>query len=120
MAFPATYSFNYYKGDTYNFVIRPKNSDGSAFDLNNFSEATFTIASSRGDNPDFSVEAGADINTESDVVVCGIVPSVGLTLNAGQYVYDVAIVNTDATPDIVYTLLTGVITVTEQVSGAAP
>lgn len=119
MAFPAIYSFPYYKGDTNQFVIRPKNSDGSAFDLSDFTVASFTIASARGDNPSFSVEADADVNTSSNIVTCTIEPSVGATLDAGQYVYDVEIVNTTANPDIVYTLLTGVITVTEQVSGAA-
>lgn len=119
MAFPAIYSFAYYKGDTNQFVIRPKNSDGSAFDLSDFSQASFTIASSRGNNPDFSTSADADVNTSSNIVTCTIEPSVGSTLSAGQYVYDVEIVNTLANPDIVYTLLTGIITVTEQVSGAA-
>jgi hypothetical protein len=119
MAFPGVYSFAYYKGDTSQFVIRPKNSDGSAFDLTNFTTAAFTIASARGDNPSFSVAANADVNTSTNIVTCTIEPSIGLTLSEGRYVYDVEIINTTASPDIVYTLLTGIITVTEQVSGAA-
>jgi hypothetical protein len=43
MAFPATYNFSYYRGDTNQFVIRPKNSDGSAFDLDGY-DADFFIA----------------------------------------------------------------------------
>ena len=33
MAFPGTYNFNYYRGDTNEFVISPKNSDGTTFQL---------------------------------------------------------------------------------------
>ena len=52
MAFPGTYNFSYYKGDTNEFVIRPKNASGSAFDLTGYT-AAFFIASARGDNPAF-------------------------------------------------------------------
>jgi hypothetical protein len=31
MAFPGSYNFNYYRGDTAEFVIRPKTANGSAF-----------------------------------------------------------------------------------------
>jgi len=41
---------------------------------------------------------------------------VGSTLDAGTYVYDVQITSG---PSVIYTLITGTITVTEQVSGAA-
>ncbi len=115
MAFPGTYNFNYYKGDTNEFVIRPKNADGSAFDLAGYT-ADFFIATSRGDNPTLSVEGQAVVNSSSDIVTCTILPSVGASLNAGTYVYDVEITSG---PNVVYTLLTGTITVTEQVSGAA-
>lgn len=115
MAFPGTYNFNYYKADTAQFVIRPKNANGSNFDLAGYT-ADFYIASSRGDNPTFSVEADAIVNSVSDIVTCTILPSVGATLNAGTYVYDVEITSG---PEVVYTLLTGTITVTEQVTGAA-
>jgi hypothetical protein len=114
MAFPGTYNFNYYKGDTNEFVIRPKTSNGGAFDLTGYT-AEFFIASSRGDNPTFSVEADAVVNTVSDIVTCTIQSEVGSTLNAGTFVYDVEIQNGLQ----VYTLLTGTITVTEQVTGAA-
>ena len=36
MAFPATYDFNYYKGDTFEFRIYPKKNDGTVFDLSSF------------------------------------------------------------------------------------
>ena len=115
MAFPGTYNFNYYKGDTAEFVIRPKNPNGSNFDLDGYT-ALFYIASSRGDNPSFSVQAQAVVNTTSDIVTCTILPNVGSTLDAGTYVYDVEV---SANTSTVYTLLTGNITVTEQVTGAS-
>ena len=114
MAFPGTYNFSYYKGDTNQFVIRPKTSNGGNFDLAGYT-ADFFIASSRGNNPTFRVEAQAVVDAGSDIVTCTILPGVGGTLNAGTYVYDVEIVSG---PSLVFTLLTGTITVTEQVSGA--
>ena len=115
MAFPGTYNFSYYKGDTSEFVIRPKNSDGSSFDLTGYT-ADFFIASSRGNTPSFRVEAQAVVSAVNDTVTCTILPGVGGTLNAGVYVYDVEITSG---PSTIFTLVTGNITVTEQVTGAA-
>ena len=115
MAFPGTYNFSYYKGDTNEFVIRPKNSSGSAFDLTGYS-ADFFIASARGDNPTFSVEAQAVVSAVNDTITCTILPGVGNTLDAGSYVYDVQISSGAA---LIFTVITGTITVTEQVTGAA-
>lgn len=116
MAFPGIYSFSYYKGDTFEFVIRPKNSDGTSFDLSDFDQALFTIATTRGAAT--SIAAIATIDTSTDTITCTISSSVGSTLTAPQYVYDIEITDTTTNPDIVYTLLTGVISVTDQVSGA--
>ena len=115
MAFPGTYNFNYYKGDTNQFVIRPKTSNGGAFDLTGY-DSEFFIATSRGDNPTYSVEAQAVVDATNDTVTCTILPGVGGTLDAGTYVYDVQIANGAS---LIFTLLTGTITVTEQVTGAA-
>ena len=115
MAFPGSFSFSYYKGDTFEFVIRPKNSDGSAFDLENYT-ANFFIASARGDSPTFSVEAQAVVDEATNIVTCTILPGVGVQLDAGTYVYDVEVENGAS---LVFTLVTGTVTVTEQVSGAA-
>jgi hypothetical protein len=115
MAFPGTYNFSYYKGDTNEFVIRPKNSSGAAFDLTGYT-AAFFIASARGDNPSFSVEAQAVVSAVNDTVTCTILPGVGGTLDAGSYVYDVQITSG---PSTIYTIVTGTISVTEQVTGAA-
>ena len=115
MAFPGTYNFSYYKGDTSEFVIRPKNSDGSSFDLTGYT-ADFFIASSRGNTPSFRVEAQAVVSAVNDTVTCTILPGVGGTLNAGTFVYDVEITSG---PSTIFTLVTGNITVTEQVTGAS-
>jgi hypothetical protein len=49
MAFPGTYNFNYYRGDRNEFIVRPKNTDGSPFDLGDYGlVGSFTIADKRG------------------------------------------------------------------------
>lgn len=62
MAFPATYNIQYYKGDTYQFVIKPKDSTGNPFVMP-ASEytANFYIATSRGDAPTQSLSGSASI-----------------------------------------------------------
>jgi hypothetical protein len=113
MAFPSTYDFNYYRGDTAQFVARPKNAnDGSSFELTDYS-ASFTIANQRGSGAT-QYEADAVVNELSDIVTCTITPTVGRTLAAGTYVYDVEIENGVE----IYTLLTGTITVTDDITGA--
>jgi hypothetical protein len=116
MAFPGTYNFNYYRGDTAEFVVRPKTSNGSAFDLTNYT-ASFTIANRRGSTGSQSA-AEATVNTSTDIITCTITPSVGRTLSAGTYVYDVQITDTVANPDVIFTVLTGSITVTDDITGA--
>lgn len=113
MAFPATYNISLYSGDTYEFVISPKNSDGTAFDLSTFT-ASMKIATSRGSSPTFSTTAQTVINTTLNTVTCTILPGVNNSLTSGTtYVYDVQISNGSTR---VYTLLTGNITITEDVS----
>jgi hypothetical protein len=113
MAFPSTYNFNYYRGDTTQFVTRPKNAnDGSSFDLTGYS-ANFTIANQRGASGT-QYEASSVVNATTDIVTCTITPAVGRTLAAGSYVYDIEIDNGVQ----IYTLLTGTITVTDDISGA--
>lgn len=126
MAFPSTYNFSYYKGDTFEFRIYPKNSNGSAFDLSTYAatatppgETKFTIATARGaagasSNP---VAGSAVISLSDNSIVCTITPEKGLLLNAGTtYYYDVQISKSSGA--IVYTLLTGSISVTDHISGA--
>jgi hypothetical protein len=111
MAFPGTYNFNYYRGDTFQFIVRPKDAQGDQFDLTGYT-ATFTIASSRGATPTNFYAATATVNTVDDIVTCTISAGTGQNLvPATSWVYDVQI--TDATN--VYTLLTGNITSTDDV-----
>ncbi len=113
MAFPATFNISLYSGDTYEFVIRPKNSDGTNFDLTTFT-ASMRIASSRGSSPTFSTTAQTTVNTTLNTITCTILPGVNNSLTPGTtYVYDVQITNGSTR---VYTLLTGNITITEDVT----
>lgn len=51
MAFPATYNISYYAGDTYQFVIKPKNSNGSSFSMpSTIYTPKFYISQARGAN----------------------------------------------------------------------
>jgi hypothetical protein len=113
MAFPGTFNFNYYEGDRYEFSISPKNSDGSAFDLANYT-SQFKIGTSRGPG---ATQFTALATISEGQVFCTILPEVGRTLVAGTpYVYDVEI--SKQAGAFVFTLLTGNITVTADVSGA--
>ena len=118
MAFPGTYNINYYKGDTYEFRIYPKDAAGDPFELTGYiGSETFTIANARGDSATTTVFAYADI--VDDHVLCAIRPADGANLVAGTtYYYDVQIDKTGGNYDEIFTLLTGTITVTDHVSGA--
>lgn len=127
MAFPGTYNISYYKGDTLEFKIYPKDTSGAAFNLSQYavpvSDTTdlgyFTISNYAGPEqvgkPKEVVEGYAAI--EGDYVICAITPTAGAELAAGTaYVYDVQIKKTASPYNLVYTLLSGSITVTEQVT----
>jgi hypothetical protein len=122
MAYPATYDIKYYRGDTLEFRVFPKNASGAAFDLSTFNNAKFTIADARGDGAT-RLNGFAEIRTDSvnnlSYIVCAILPGLGTQLDPNvQYVYDVE-VSKNATPyPYVYTLVTGTISVTDHVSGA--
>lgn len=111
MAFPATYNLNIYSGDTYEFVVVPRNSDGSDFSLTGYT-ATMFIAQTRGATTKTQVQT--TVNTTLNTVTCTILPGVSGALSPSiTYVYDVQISNGS---DKVYTLLTGNVSVTEDVS----
>ena len=116
MAFPGTYNFNYYRGDTYQFIIRPKSANGATFPLDDYEDnVVFTIANIRGSSG-IQIAATATVDTAQDIVTCTITPTQGRELSAGTtYVYDVQI---DNGASVVYTLLTGSITVTDDITGA--
>ena len=113
MAFPGTYNFNYYRGDTFNFTISPKDSDGVAFPLSGYT-ATFTIATARGAGATQYAGTTA-VNTSTNVITCTIPANIGRNLVGGStYVYDVQI----ASGSIIYSLLTGTISSTDDITGA--
>jgi hypothetical protein len=116
MAFPGSYNFSYYRGDTATFVVRPKTSTGSAFDLTGYT-ASFVIANRRG-STGTQYTGTATVDASTDIVTCTITPPVGRTLAAGSYVYDVQITNVTPNPDIIYTILNGTVTVTDDITGA--
>jgi hypothetical protein len=119
MAFPGTYNFSYYRGDTFEFVISPKSANGTTFSLDSFtgsgSAANFKIATVRGSAGSPQKTASAVVNSTLDTVTCTITPTVGRQLTAGSYVYDVEIISTTG---IIHTLVTGTINVTDDISGA--
>ena len=119
MAFPGTYNFNYYRGDTFKFIIRPRDASGDPFPLTGYT-ANFTIASRRGPDTVGNLvtryTGTAVVNTVDGIVTCTITPSVGRNLTTDKtWVYDVQIDNTVE----IYTLLNGDITVKDDITGAA-
>jgi hypothetical protein len=118
MSFPGTYNINYYYGDTYEFRVYPKNSNGSAFNLDNFDTVKFIVAPTRGAVLADQVSCYAAVSSDGTNVLCAIRPSDALKLDSTlQYVYDVEISRSSGDPyDIVYTLLTGNLTITRDVT----
>lgn len=115
MAFPGTYNFSYYRGDTYEFSVIPKDSAGAVLANLDGYTPEFKISSSRG--PDGASETVTAVSTISaDKIDCVITPSdsASLPLN-NTYVYDVQITDDAGSYPKIYTVLTGTITVTEQV-----
>ena len=113
MAFPGTYNIAYYRGDQYDFVINPKNPNGAAFDLTGYT-SLFTIATERGNSGAFVGYASASVDASDDTVTCKISTALGSQLSGTSYVYDIEIRKTSTSAT--YTLLTGNITVTQDVS----
>jgi hypothetical protein len=147
MAFPAIYDFNYYKGDTFEFRIYPKKNDGTVFDLSQFyipsnfannpddvndsyapyDSAQFTISNVRGSSglaAEMPLRCFARVSDDNTYVQCAIRPEEGVKMLAGtEYVYDVEVRKPSGAAgsgqyDIIQTLLTGKITVTDQVTGS--
>lgn len=117
MAFPGTYNINYYKGDTLEFRVYPKLANGEAYNLTNYT-VKFSFATARGSAGSATYhEALATISDDKTYVECVIRPGDSDYLNAGTtYVYDVEITKTASPYNFVHTILTGNISVTDQVS----
>jgi len=125
MAFPGELNINYYKGDTHEFKVYPQETNGSIFYLNDYSNATFTIATERGANPTPTedmptgkVFGSAIISTDGTNITCAITPENGAAMDASiTYVYDIQVYAPGSgTYDKVFTLLTGSISVTDDVT----
>jgi hypothetical protein len=115
MSFPGNYNIRYYKGDLYQFVIRPKTTAGDIYPIDSGTyDAYFRISTQRNGTPENTITASTAVT--DNAVTCEIRPSVGNSLTPGvTYYYDVSIedkVNTN----IVYTLLTGTISVTGDIT----
>jgi uncharacterized repeat protein (TIGR02543 family) len=125
MAFPGELNINYYKGDTHEFKVYPQKTDGSIFNLNDYSNATFTIATERGSNPTGTtlmptgkIFGHASIDGDGTYITCAITPENGEDMESNiTYVYDVQIYAPgSSTYDKIFTLLTGSISVTDDVT----
>jgi len=120
MAFPGTYDIKYYKGDTFEFFVYPKNASGATFDLTGFSSIRFTIATSTGAGPTASYVGEVILDGNNTYIKCILTPEIGDQLAATQtYVYDVQIekpAGNGVTYPYIYTILKGNISVTEQVT----
>jgi hypothetical protein len=125
MAYPGTFNINYYRGDTYEFKIYPKDASGAAFPLTGYDLAEgvkFTISTQRGEGGIAdSIEAFARISNDRTHITCAILPDNGKDMIYGpNYFYDVeiskaAVPNVDFYPTVI-TLLTGTVTMEEEVT----
>jgi len=117
MAFPGELNLTYYKGDTQDFSIYPKQSDGSAFVMTGYT-IKFSISTERGSSGSTPIECYAVIASDDPTkAVCAIRPADGAQLTAGtQYVYDIEIRKTATPYPLVYTILTGTVNVTADVT----
>lgn len=123
MSFPGTMNINYYRGDTYEFKLYPKDSAGGTFSLAGYDRTTgskFTISTVRGiDGVATAIEAYSEISPNYDYILCAIRPADAVDMTDGlSYVYDIEISKTGTPYPMTITMLTGTITVTEQVTGA--
>lgn len=123
MAFPSSFNFSYYQGDRYEFTMRPKDSAGNIFPLQNYlGSGLFTVATQRG-TPSSVVGYGTvNMDANEGKVTCIIEPDFGKTLTGNSYIYDVQISASALTAasavytPYVYTLVTGNISVTRDIS----
>jgi hypothetical protein len=119
MAFPANFNINYYKGDTFEFRIYPKDASGAVFNLETFTSVAFTMNLVAGTTSAVPIVGYSEISDDGTYIQCAILPGNGALMDATKaYVYDVEVSKTASPYDLVYTLLRGTITITDQVTGA--
>ncbi len=112
MAIPANYDIQYYRGNTYEFYIQPKDIDCLPIDVTSFTPS-FIIATSRGPAPDTSYTCSA--SATGTTIHCTITAGTGATLSGGTvYVYDVSVDDGGT----IHTYLTGNVYVTDRVEEA--
>ncbi len=125
MSFPGSFNIRYYYGDTLEFRVFPKSSSGEPFVLSTFTSAKFTIARNRTTSE--QITCFAEIDSSKTNILCVIRPedSEQLDVNADgsfpPHVYDIEIskpVNGNPYPTV-YTLLTGSVTITRDVTRVA-
>jgi hypothetical protein len=117
MSFPGSYNIRYYYGDTLEFRIFPKNASGEIFDLNTFTDVRFTLAQNRNTPASQHITCFSQISSDKTNILCTIRPEDSELLNPDiQYVYDVEISKPSNPYDIVYTLLTGNVTILRDVT----
>lgn len=115
MAFPANFNISYYQGDRYEFLIRPKTSNGEIFDLTGYT-GLFTVATARGNASSTVGSRSVTINPTAGTVTVIIEPSFGRTLTGNSYLYDVEVSSSATGGSNVYTLITGAISVTRDIT----
>jgi hypothetical protein len=123
MAFPAVFNISYYRGDTYEFRIYPKDASGNQFPLVGYDPVAgvkFTMSTERGESGiDDQLQGYARISSDGTYIDCAILPLNGIAMDFSlNYVYDVQVFKSGTPYDVVTTLLTGTISVTEQITGA--
>jgi hypothetical protein len=124
MAFPAVFNISYYRGDTYEFRIYPKDASGNQFPLVGYDPITgvkFTMSTERGEGGiSDQLQGYARISADGSYIDCAILPLNGIAMDFSlNYVYDVQVFKSGTPYDVVTTLLTGTISVTEQITGAS-
>jgi hypothetical protein len=114
MAFPGNFNINYYQGDLYEFNIYPKTTNGAPFNLSGYS-VKFYISTTR---PAGSTQYECVASITNDAVICQIPGGVGKNLIPGTtYQYDVQVKKpVSGGADKIYTLLSGQISVTADVT----
>ncbi len=118
MSYPGSYNFQYYKGDTLEFKVYPKDISNNEFDITDYTPQ-FTISTARGSSGVANKVTCVATKVTGNGILCVITPTNGASLTAGTtYVYDVEISKPGVDYDYVYTLLTGTLTVTDQITGA--
>lgn len=120
MSFPGNFNISYYKGDTYEFRVYPKDSSGSQFDLSQYSDENikFTLSTSVGASGVPDQKSGfTEKSADGSHILCAITPEVGNQLVAGtSYFYDIEIALGSTPYNKIFTLLSGRISVTDQVT----